>query len=85
MTSDILTVVGNEIIGTVKDKLLLNHIHHVPVISGKKIVGIISLSDIHRMEDHFTIFNAKTSEEIKKSSVPSAAASMLIISRRGSV
>ena len=66
MTSDLLTVVRNETIESVKNKLILNHIHHIPVVSGKKIVGIISLSDIHMMEDHFTLFNAKTAEEINK-------------------
>jgi len=66
MTSDVLTMVRDETIESVKNKLLLNHIHHIPVVSGGKILGIISLSDIHMMEDHFTLFHAKTSEEINK-------------------
>ena len=66
MTSDVLTVGRDETLESVKNKLTQNHIHHSPVVSGVKILGMISLSDILRMEDHFTIFNAKSSDEINK-------------------
>lgn len=66
MSSDIHTVVKEETLESVKNKLLLNHIHHIPVVSGKKIIGMISLTDIHMMEHHFTLFNAKVAEEVNK-------------------
>ena len=66
MTSDVLTVVKEETIESVKNKMLLNHIHHIPVVSGKKVVGMISLTDIHMMEHHFTLFNAKVADEVNK-------------------
>jgi acetoin utilization protein AcuB len=66
MTSNILTAGRDETIESVKTKMLQNHIHHIPVVSDLKILGMISLSDIHRMEDHFTLFNAKSSEEINQ-------------------
>jgi CBS domain-containing protein len=66
MTTAVLTSVKEETLESVKNKLLIHHIHHMPVVSGKKIVGIISLSDIHMMEHHFTLFNAKIAEEVNK-------------------
>ena len=66
MTSDLLTVLPSETLESVKSRMVLNHIHHVPVVSGGKFLGIISLTDIHMMEHHLTMFNAKVAEEINK-------------------
>jgi acetoin utilization protein AcuB len=59
MTSDLITADPDEQLSSVKHKLLDNHIQHIPVVEGKKILGIISKSDIHRMEHHFTLFKSE--------------------------
>ncbi len=66
MTVEVVTAVKDETIESVKNKLQLNHIHHIPVVRGKHIVGMISLSDIHMMEHHFTLFHSKLAEEINQ-------------------
>ena len=59
MTTDLITADPDETLDSVKHKLISNHIQHIPVVDGKKIVGIISTSDIHRMEHHFTLFQSE--------------------------
>lgn len=59
MTSDLITADPDEKLSSVKHKLLNNHIQHMPVVENKKILGIISKSDIHSMEHHFTLFKSE--------------------------
>lgn len=59
MTSDLVTADSDETLESVKHKLISNHIQHIPVVEGKKIIGIISKGDIHRMEHHFTLFQSE--------------------------
>ncbi len=66
MTTDLLTAAPHETLESIKNRLILNHIHHIPIVSGSKFLGIISLSDIHMMEHHLTLFNAKVAEEVNK-------------------
>ena len=57
MTTEVITVRPDDTIGTVKDKITQNLIHHVPVAVDGKVEGMISMNDIHRVEHHFTLFN----------------------------
>lgn len=59
MTTDLITADPDEKLSSVKHKLLNNHIQHMPVVENKKILGIISKSDIHSMEHHFTLFKSE--------------------------
>lgn len=63
MTSDLITADPDEILDSVKHKLISNHIQHIPVVDGRKILGIISKGDIHRMEHHFTLFQSEKALE----------------------
>jgi len=63
MTSDLITADPDEVLDSVKHKLISNHIQHIPVVDGKKILGIISKGDIHRMEHHFTLFQSEKALE----------------------
>lgn len=63
MTTDLITADPDETIDAVRHKLLANHIQHIPVVEGKKILGIISKGDIHRMEHHFTLFHSEKALE----------------------
>jgi acetoin utilization protein AcuB len=66
MTSDLVTADPDETLDAVKHKLVSNHIQHIPVVEGKKIIGIISKGDIHRMEHHFTLFQSERALESNK-------------------
>ena len=63
MTTDLITADPDEVIDSVKHKLISNHIQHIPVVDDKKILGIISKGDIHRMEHHFTLFQSEKALE----------------------
>jgi CBS domain-containing protein len=63
MTTDLITADPDETIDAVRHKLISNHIQHIPVVEGKKILGIISKGDIHRMEHHFTLFHSEKALE----------------------
>ncbi|HQW01479.1 MAG TPA: CBS domain-containing protein [Saprospiraceae bacterium] len=63
MTTDLITADPDETIDAVRHKLIANHIQHIPVVEGKKILGIISKGDIHRMEHHFTLFQSEKALE----------------------
>lgn len=63
MTTDLITADPDEILDSVKHKLISNHIQHIPVVDGRKILGIISKGDIHRMEHHFTLFQSEKALE----------------------
>lgn len=63
MTTDLVTADPDETIDAVRHKLIANHIQHIPVVEGKKIMGIISKGDIHRMEHHFTLFHSEKALE----------------------
>lgn len=45
MTRDVITVHPNDPLGKVKDIFDTHHIHHIPVVRDRKIVGIISKTD----------------------------------------
>ena len=63
MTTDLITADPDETIDAVRHKLIANHIQHIPVVECKKILGIISKGDIHRMEHHFTLFQSEKAIE----------------------
>lgn len=49
MSSDLLTVHKAQKVSEVYELLTENRIHHVPVVDGKKLVGLISSSDIMKL------------------------------------
>lgn len=49
MTQNLITVDVNESLRKVDKLFKENHIRHLPVVSGSKLVGIISKSDIMRL------------------------------------
>ena len=66
MSRDLVTADPDEKLVSVRQKMMANHIQHVPVVDGRKILGMISKSDIHRMEHHFTLFKAEKAERAGK-------------------
>ncbi|WP_149205837.1 CBS domain-containing protein [Flavobacterium johnsoniae] len=49
MTKTVVTVNQNDDLTKVVEKLKSNSIRHLPVVNGKKVVGIISRTDINRL------------------------------------
>lgn len=49
MTKSVVTVNQNDDLTKVVEKLKANSIRHLPVVNGKKVVGIISRTDINRL------------------------------------
>lgn len=49
MSSDLLTVHSAQKVSEVYELLTENRIHHVPVVNGKKLVGLISSTDIMKL------------------------------------
>lgn len=49
MSSDLLTVHQAQKVSEVYELLTENRIHHVPVVNGKKLVGLISSTDIMKL------------------------------------
>lgn len=64
MTSKLVFANINSKISEVKNLMQENHVHHVPVVSGKKLIGLVSRVDILRssFSDLF-IKDDKASEE----------------------
>ena len=63
MTTDLITADPDETLDSIRHKIIANHIQHIPVVDGQKILGIISKGDIHRMEHHFTLFRSEKALE----------------------
>ena len=60
MTRELISVNPTDTLETVQQKLTTHKIHHVPVVANKQFVGLVSQSDLYRMEHHLTLF--KTDE-----------------------
>lgn len=53
MSTKLITVGPEDNLQTVKDILINNRIHHVPVVEGKKMVGLITTYDLFKLNvDH---------------------------------
>ena len=51
MTRDLITAKETETLSSVREKILEHNIQHIPVVEGKKIVGMISLAHAARSYD----------------------------------
>ena len=58
MTTDVIVVHENQNLSDVTQIFRENHIHHIPVLKGKKPVGIISTHDIFKL-----IFDTGSTDE----------------------
>lgn len=66
MTTDVQTVQSNDTMDKVGDIFKSNHFHHLPVVDYGKVVGIVSSTDYHMLEDHFTLFNNRNSKAVNE-------------------
>lgn len=63
MTTDIITVNPRQTMNIVKEIFSAHNIHHIPVISERKVVGMISKIDFFKIQHGIAIFKSKEVEE----------------------
>jgi CBS domain-containing protein len=49
MTTDVLTIRPDQTLNEVRDLFLTKHIHHLPVLQGRKLVGLVTTWDLFRL------------------------------------
>jgi CBS domain-containing protein len=49
MTKDVVTLNPDSTLGEVREILLGKHIHHIPIVEGKKLVGMITSWDLFKL------------------------------------
>lgn len=49
MTADVITLTPSDTLGQAREILMSKHIHHLPVVEGKKLVGMITSWDIFKL------------------------------------
>lgn len=60
MTRNITSVMPNTLVSIVDEYFKNNDFHHIPVLDESgKAVGMVSRSDYHKLQHHFTLFNYK--------------------------
>jgi CBS domain-containing protein len=66
MTSQVITVEQDASLLDVEALMKQKHIRHLPVVHGKKVVGIVSLTDLQRLTftASFADSEAETDEEV---------------------
>lgn len=72
MTPDPATVGPQDSIIQARRLLDTNFIHHLPVVEGGRLVGIVSSSDLlklHLLDDHLSIYERVTVDQIMETNV----------------
>ncbi len=49
MTKDVVTLNPDSTLGEVREILLGKHIHHIPIVEGKKLVGMVTSWDLFKL------------------------------------
>ncbi|MFN0174414.1 MAG: HPP family protein [Saprospiraceae bacterium] len=61
MTKDVITLNPDSTLGEARDIMLQKHIHHIPILDGKKLVGMVTSWDMFKL--------GKSAEEYSKMKV----------------
>ncbi len=67
MTTDVMTVNPNDPLQMAKEILFNNRIHHLPVVDGRKLVGIISTFDLVKLDRPFSEYERIKVKEVMTS------------------
>jgi len=87
MTKDVITLNSTDDLDTAERLFKKNNIRHIPVVSGKKVIGMLSLTDLLRISfaDDFDeesvetiVYNMFTIEQVMAKNLISVASSTLI-------
>jgi len=49
MTTDLITLSFSDTLYTAEKRMKVNHIRHIPVVEGDKLMGLLSMSDLKRI------------------------------------
>ncbi|MFN0215827.1 MAG: HPP family protein [Saprospiraceae bacterium] len=49
MTKDVITLNPDSMLGEARDIMLSKHIHHIPILNGKKLVGMVTSWDMFKL------------------------------------
>lgn len=49
MTKDVVTLTPDNTLADVRDIMLSKHIHHIPILEGKKLVGMVTSWDLFKL------------------------------------
>jgi len=49
MTKDVITLTPDNTLADVRDIMLSKHIHHIPILDGKKLVGMVTSWDLFKL------------------------------------
>ena len=49
MTKDVITLNPDNTLGEARDIMLSKHIHHIPILEGKKLVGMVTSWDMFKL------------------------------------
>jgi CBS domain-containing protein len=49
MTKEVITLSLTDTLYSAEKRMKTNHIRHIPVVEGKKLIGLLSLSDLQRI------------------------------------
>lgn len=74
MTTDVVTLAPNDIMAKAQEIFRTREIHHLPIVKGQQVVGIISKSDYLMLLHGFTLFNTKESRVFNESTLHSITA-----------
>lgn len=87
MTKDVITLNSTDDLETAERLFKKNNIRHIPVVSGKKVIGMLSLTDLLRISfaDDFDeesigtiVYNMFTIEQVMAKNLVSVASSTII-------
>jgi CBS-domain-containing membrane protein len=81
MTDRVISVLPTTVMTEVVQIFRSSQIHHLPVLDGRNIAGIISTTEIDRLEHHFTLFETTGSEKVNAALFASLTARDVMTSR----
>jgi CBS domain-containing protein len=64
MTTNVITLAPHSTLGEARDILLDKHIHHIPIVEGKKLVGMVTSWDIFKLGKSVEEYNSMKVSEI---------------------
>ncbi len=78
MTRNVVTVEPNDSLSVVKDILFSRGFHHVPVVNGKELCGIITSYDLMRLNEKFENYGKILVKDTMKKKVVTLTSKELI-------
>lgn len=69
MTKNVVTAKPDDTLSTVKEILFTRGFHHVPVVNGKKLSGIITSYDLMRLNEKFENYDKILVKDVMKAKV----------------